>query len=423
MKTTIYPKPLEGKISSPSSRSHTHISLICASLAKEPSILINPLICDDTLKTINALEQLGVTFKRDDDKLKVTPPKQFKYVSNKIICGDSGTTLHFLVPLLTFLQDGVTFECSNSLVNRVLDEDFEHFSFNFIKTQNTLTFSKLSILTNLELNSEHTSQAIAGYLLSAPLFNDETSLLINSKYIDPYLNTTLDIMAKFGVDYEIFEENDSYKINIKNQNYKGTTYQIEGDYSTASNFLIMGLFNKSIEVLNLPKLTLQNEISILDIIRLINGKLIIKNKSITTIKSELSNIKIDIKGINELIPLIITLCTIIPGENILYNITSLPHNTIERTENIIKILNKLGANIKLNNNDLIIMGQDFLHGGIELDSQNDHRIIFAITSISSLIKDPITINNSEAIDKSYPEFWNVFRQLGGEFAHKENTIE
>ena len=185
----------------------------------------------------------------------------------------------------------------------------------------------------------------------------------------------------------------------------------------------MGLFNKSIEVLNLPKLTLQNEISILDIIRLINGKLIIKNKSITTIKSELSNIKIDIKGINELIPLIITLCTIIPGENILYNITSLPHNTIERTENIIKILNKLGANIKLNNNDLIIMGQDFLHGGIELDSQNDHRIIFAISSISSLIKDPITINNSEAIDKSYPEFWNVFRQLGGEFAHKENTIE
>lgn len=423
MKTTIYPKPLEGTISAPSSRSFTHISLICASLSKETSIIINPLICDDTLKTINALELLGVTFKKDDNKLKVIPPKQFKYISNKISCGDSGTTLHFLVPLLTFLQDGVTFECSTSLVNRVLDEDFENFSFNFIKTQNTLTFSKLSILNNLELSSEHTSQAIAGYLLTAPHFLQDTTITINNKLIDPYINTTLDIMSKFGINYEIIENTNSYTIHISNQNYKGATYQIEGDFSTASNFLVMGLFNKKIEVSNLPKLTLQNEIAILDLLRSINANLILTNNSITTVKSDIKNIKIDIKYITDLIPLIITLCTVIPGENILYNITKLPSKTIERTENIIKILTKLGAIIKLSNDNLIITGQDFLLGGVEIDSQNDHRIIFALSSISSMIKNPITIDNSEAIEKSYPTFWDVFRQLGGEFIHKENTIE
>ena len=78
MNYTIYPKPLSGVINAPSSKSLMHRVLICASFGTGISTIENPLYCFDTLTTMAALEEIGVTFKKDDNKLIVIPPKNYK---------------------------------------------------------------------------------------------------------------------------------------------------------------------------------------------------------------------------------------------------------------------------------------------------------------------------------------------------------
>ncbi len=416
MKINIYPKHLNGIITAPPSKSLTHRAIICASLCKEPSTIYNPMICNDTLKTINALELLGVTFKISSDSIKVTPPKKFKYIADKVICKDSSSTLRLLVPLLTFLQDGVTFECDQRLTDRVLDDDFENFSFNFLKTQNTLTFSKLSILNEVELSSKNSTLAISGYLLSAPIFNQDTSLIIKATKLDHNIEMTLDVMAAYGIEYTITKLNNEIIIKINKQIYQSKDFNVEGDYFLSSNYLVAGLLNNNIRINNLSKNSMQSEKTLIELLTKHNAHFTISNNYVISNKSNIHPLNVDLFNISELGPCLIALSSLIPGKNKFTNLQMLVEKDHNKLEQTIDILCQLGAEATLVDNYLTIEGKDILEGGVEINVYNDLQLLLMVLAISAMFKKPVVINNCDKVINSYPEVWNQFKALGGEFA-------
>ena len=427
MNYTIYPKPLSGVINAPSSKSIMHRVLICASFATGTSIIENPLYCYDTLTTMSALEEIGVTFKKADDKLLVIPPKTFTAPTNAIECGNSGSTIRFLMTLYACLFKSVVFKGSERLVERIETEDITEIPFEYFISKNSITISNVRQINNLSLHTKNTSQLTSGILLLIGLVKQKGKLHIisNENNIDPYIELTLDVMANFGVKYEITHHENLYTISINNhlndiqhefvKSYlKPCHYYIEGDYSSAAFPLALGLTGDNVIVKNLYQTSKQGDKAFIDIVTQMNGQFQIGIDAIRALKSDLIGTTIDLTFNPDLGPILMALATVANGTTKIINFARLELKESNRITKTIEILSSLGADISLiEDKEIIINGKPNLKGGIVVDPQNDHRLAMMVVALTSKYLERVTIINAECVSKSYPNFWNDYRKLNG----------
>lgn len=419
MITTIYPRPLNGTVNAPTSKSLMHRALICASLCKEQSIIINPLFCDDTNYTIDALKALGVEFVLNkENNLIVKPPHEYNKIHNKIVCGNSGSTIRMLAPILTFINGGITFTGDQRLMQRVIDEDFDNFSFNFLKTPNMITISNFDIINETTINSYHSSQTISGYLMASPLFGKKIQVTILKNTLDPYIKMTIDMMKSFNIDINVTYLKDKVVITVNESKYKGNEIALSGDYSQAANFLMTAAIDGSIEINNLDEESSQGDKEIVNIIKSIGANVTISNNYVSVQKNQLTNIDIDLSLIPDLGPLLIAFASLLPDKSTFTGLKRLIDKESNRLDDTISILKLLGVELVLKNNKLIVTGNTLLRGNQTLDCKQDHRLVFMLCAISPYIDMPIKIIGTECINKSYPSFFDDFKTLGGEFIHE-----
>lgn len=423
---TIYPKPLSGIVNAPSSKSITHRVLICASFANEQSIIEHPLICDDTLTTIKALENIGVTFKYNNNKLQVIPPTNYKLKSQIIECNSSGSTIRMLMPLFSSLFDSVVFKGSEKLIERVKNNDLSELNLNYSFTTNSITLSKNNIINNLTLHDDSTSQLISGQILLIAILRKQGILHIISKNenLNPYILLTLNILESFGVNYKINKDNNLYTIhinphltssyNILNKPLLNSVhYYVEGDYSSSANLLALGLLGNDVIVKNLYKTSIQGDKKFLEIITQMSGELEIGIDAIKANHSNLTNTLIDLNHIPDLGPILIALASVSNGTSTFINFKKLKFKESNRLKQTIKILTDMGAKIVLKDNLLKVTGQKCLEGGTIVDPLNDHRLAMMASVIACKCNRRITILNTECVSKSYPNYWNDYRNLSG----------
>ncbi len=424
MNITIYPTPIAGTFNAPSTKSITHRAIICASLANSNSEIHHPLMCDDTINTIKAMELLGVKIIYKNECLFINPPKKFSKINEPITCEDSGATLRFLIPIITHLQKSATFEGSKRLIERICDNDLSEINLKFMKTINTIHILPSELPNVISMNDTNSTQLISGMLLMSPLCTTDTLLTINSGIIDPYIETTLTVMKNFGINYHLVPNDyDTSKqtILIKKDNcYQGAIVDIEGDYSSAANMLVMGALGEKVIVKNLYRESIQGDASIIDILQKMHAKIDIGENIVTIYKSTLTPYNLSLQYVPDLGPLLIGLAAVINGKTIFSGLNRLIRKESNRLDATIHVLKLLGADITLKDNLLEINGTGTLNGGIKVDSFADHRIVFMICAISSHFDQPVTIINAEAITKSYPDFFNDFRKLGGHFIEEVN---
>lgn len=423
----IYPNRLNGEVKIPPSKSMAHRAVICAALGDGISKVTNIDYSDDIIATIEAMSALGAKITRKEDYLEVYGIKSLENIKanelkseRTIDCNESGSTLRFLVPIAA-LFDGVNrFVGRGNLGKRPLDAFYNIFDEQGIKysykegildlkTEGKLKAGEFKVKGNIS------SQFITGLLFTLPLVDGDSKIVITTELESKgYIDLTLSAMKDFGI--EIINNNYEEFIIRGNQSYKSRDYRVEGDYSQSAFFFCADAISNNVVLNDLKLDSLQGDKEVIDILERMGVKITNKNNGlIGTVEGQLKATVIDGSQCPDIIPVVSLAAALGLGTTEVINAGRLRIKECDRLAAVTCELNKLGAKITEKEDGLIIQGVKELKGGVEVWSHKDHRIAMTLAIASTICKEPIILKDYECVSKSYPKFWEDFKNLGGVF--------
>lgn len=411
----ITPSDLTGEVCVPTSKSVCHRAVICAGLAAGTSRISGILLSDDIIATMHAMEALGAVIRQEGDTLIITGTDCAKPVHHVIACNESGSTLRFLIPLGLNNQT-MTFTGKGQLVERPLNDYFNILDEQKIAYQTTDGHLPLSVTGALKpgqfrLRGDVSSQFVSGLLFALPRLEADSSIIITTELESQgYIDLTLSMLARFGI--KIINNNYREFIVPGNQKYQSTNYHVEGDYSQVAFWLVAGTLGSPICCTGLNPHSLQGDKVILELIQQMGGKLTIDTDSVQASIAITKGIEIDASQCPDLVPILAVLASVSEGTTRIIRAGRLRIKECDRLKAVTQELNKLGADIEEHEDSLTIYGRRLLKGGT-VDSWHDHRIAMALAVASIACQTPVTIQHSECVSKSYPNFWQDFQMLGG----------
>lgn len=398
MDIKITPEYLSGKILVPPSKSISHRALIAAALADGESRIYNLLDCVDTTATIDALTALGAKIEQNGSCTIVngiSKPAE----SADINCHESGSTLRFIMPVAAALGCRSSFDGRANLPNRPITPYFTEFQRHGVKfltdkmpyiTEGKLTGGVYEIAGNIS------SQFITGFLFALSLLEEDSVIKITSPLESkPYVDLTIDAMKTFGI--EVTEGENEYLIK-GGQKYKPCDYTIEADMSQAAFFCVAKAIGANLDIQGLNYESLQGD---REIIR-------ITDDFIKTGKA----FDVNASQIPDLVPILTVLGCFAEGTSYIRGCERLRIKECDRLAVISTELNKLGAKVRIEGDMLVIEGVRELHGG-ECECHTDHRIPMSLSIASQRCTKPVILHGAECVSKSYPNFFEDFRMLGG----------
>lgn len=408
------PKSLSGTIGAISSKSDVHRLLICAALSSEITELHCNIMSKDIKATAACLRAMGAEIKAADGVITVVPSAFSR--SAVLDCGESGSTLRFLLPVLSALGINAEIHGHGRLPERPLSplkEEMERMGAVF----ETGSRFPLCISGRLEpgeytLAGNVSSQFISGLLFALPLLSgDSTVRLIPPVESRSYLNITAKALEKFGI--EITEKENLYIIK-GNQKYRSPgAVTADGDWSNSAFFLSAGALSENgVTVTGLDMNSPQGDKKILDVLKSIGAQVTVGENFVTVKKNKLFGTETDASDIPDLVPAISALSAFCGGRSVIKNAGRLRIKECDRLRAMKELLTAAGIKAEETPDGLIIYGGKTPASGT-IESFNDHRIAMAAAVLSCGCSAPVTICGAEAVDKSYPSFFEDFNSLGG----------
>ncbi len=412
----INPSELSGQVKIPSSKSICHRALICAGLSDGISNIKNVFFSQDIEATSKAMESLGVSIVEDKNTLIIKGNGQLEVKNSIIDCCESGSTLRFLIPIAAVTGRRIEFVGKGRLMDRPLQPYYEIFDSQQLHYKNVngklpLTIDGKLMPGEYRIKGDISSQFISGLLFALPLLNGDSKIILTTPLESrPYVDLTIEMLKNFSV---CIENNTYNEILIRgNQKYRPADYSVEGDFSQGAFWLIAGVLGAEVVCEGLNMKSIQGDKIILEIIKKMGGKLAVDGDKVQVLPSSTSGIIIDASQCPDLVPILAVLAALSRGTTEIINAGRLRIKESDRLSAMTCELNKIGADIKERSDGLIIKGRETLSGGI-VNSWNDHRIAMALAIASIKCNEPLIIQESECVKKSYPDFWKDFRKLGG----------
>jgi 3-phosphoshikimate 1-carboxyvinyltransferase len=422
----IKSKPLNGTIMAQPSKSMAHRAIICASLAKGKSKIDNVVLSDDISATLGAVASLGAEIKIDDSsnysgRKLITINSESRILSEEkvIDCIESGSTARFMMPITRLDESSSTFTGRGRLIERPFNIYKNLFSEKGITYKDNegkmpVYLSGKLVPGTYNLSGDVSSQFVSGLLFALPLLDDNSEINITGDLQSlPYIQMTIEVLKEFGIS--INHEYGYKKINIQgNQSYKALpVYVVEGDWSQAAFFCVMGAISGQLTLRGLNLNSCQGDKVIMNILAKMGATPEIIEKEIIFNRSRLKGITVDVSQCPDLVPAIAVAASKADGLTSIINGARLRIKESDRLMTTCRELNNLGADIIEKADGLIIKGKPGLTGGKTYGS-GDHRIVMAVAAASSVCSGDVEIEGYEAVKKSYPEFWEDFVSLGGE---------
>lgn len=414
MRQIINPGLRCGQVSAPPSKSIAHRMLICAALSEEKCEIKCNGISKDIAATMSCLKALGAAFSEGKDNLLTVAPIEIGISElAHMDCGESGSTLRFLLPITAALGRRTVFYLEGRLAHRPLDDLSSQLQQHgaIITRQDSVILCR-GRLTNgtYTLPGNVSSQYISGLLFALPLLKGDSRLNITGKTeSSAYITMTEQALKMSGIIFE--KDADGYRIP-GNQHYKlPKVSSVEGDWSNAAFFLCMGaLTPKGITVSGLNLDSNQGDKQILQILRDFGAEVALQENSVFVRNQETRPLTISAEEIPDLVPVLGALLAGAEGRSVITNAQRLRLKESDRLESTAAMINSLGGSAKETDDGIVITGRGSLFGGI-VDSYNDHRIAMAAAVAACLCNNKVTVSNAECTDKSYPTFWNIFNRL------------
>ncbi len=429
---------LDGPVAAIPSKSDVHRKLICAALADRPTELLvsttpNARLSADIHATMACLTALGATFQVDpaspppdaQDALVVLPGTSIfvtpirQVPENPLLdCGESGSTFRFLLPVATALCDHVRFTGSGRLPERPIG-DLTH-----AMTTHGVSFSadKLPFETHGKLTGgaftlpgNVSSQYITGLLLALPNLPGDSTLTLTTKLESAaYVDITLAALNQFGVS--VNPTDTGWSVPGRQTFHTGERCLADGDWSNAAFFLTAGILGKdrnhNVAVLDTRNDSPQGDRAIVPLLRKFRAKIYADDGFLLPFASKLYPADIDVSEVPDLLPILAVAAAFAKGKSHFTNAARLRLKESDRLKTTAAMLNTLGGKVVEQPAGLIVHGGRPLTGGT-VDGANDHRIVMAAAIAATYCKGPTTILGAEAVNKSYPDFFEVYQKLGG----------
>ena len=413
MNVTITPRLLQGTITPPPSKSQAHRVLIASALSGGGSILKNVALSQDIEATIRCLEVLGASFRWEGDALAVTglagrPASRGELPL--LDCGESGSTLRFLIPIALAVLGGGRFTGHGRLMERPQGPYFELFrekGISFEQKDSVLTISGRLEAGTFSLPGNVSSQFITGLLYALPLLpGDSEILLTTSLESRGYVDMTLDVLEQFGVRVE----NQDYARFLVpgGQSFQARDLTVEADWSNAAFWYEAVSLGCQLDIQGLNAYSVQGDMRIVPCFLKLQGR---------------DPLDLDVSQCPDLVPPLAAMAAL-RGEGLttrLVNAARLRIKESDRLSTVTEVLNALGAEVEEHDDHLVIHGKDTLPGGVTVSGHNDHRIAMMAAIAATNCDAPVTITGAECVKKSYPNFWADYEALGGVIARTEEA--
>ncbi len=415
MKIKIYPSKCSGEITIPPSKSMAHRAIICAALSHGKSIIKNIAYSDDILATIEGMKKLGAKILEKGSTLEIEGINDLTNIkSSTIDCNESGSTLRFFIPIFSLTNKKIKFKGKNRLLQRpqhIYEDIFKAQGLHYIHNEEKIEIEGGLKAGKYRLNGNVSSQFISGLLFSLPLLDGDSTIEIIPPFESKsYIDLTIEMLKTFGVNVEFI---DDLTLSIKgNQKYFPTEYTVEGDYSQLGFFAVLGSLNNTITCRGLKVDSKQGDKEIINIIEKCGIKV---EKTIDgyIFSSGIPNAScINLENCPDLGPILTVLCAFGKGDFKIYNAQRLRLKESDRIEAMETELKKLGVNISSNENNIYITGKENYSSCSEVFGHKDHRIVMSLAIMATLLDKPLIIEGAEAINKSYPNFFEDLSSLG-----------
>ncbi len=413
---------ISGCIKAPASKSYSHRAFIAAALAEGESVLRDPLYSEDTLATLEACEALGALFQRYPDKCIVQGTAGYIRTPENIVdVKNSGTSVRILSSIAAIAPRAnyTIFTGDESLRKRPMQDlidALENLGVDIVSSQSNGT-PPIIVKGGFDggetdINGSVSSQFISSIIMAAPYSRNPVTLNVRGTFVSkPYVNMTLSVISKFGIEFEYDTTNvpEYSSYYIEPQKYECADYTIEGDYSSASYMIAAAsMLPSKITIKNLYEDSMQGDKIIIDIVEKMGAK-VTRDKSSVTIESDgnLEAFDIDLSNAPDLLPTVAVLMATANGESRITGVEHARFKETDRVHNCAVELENVGLNVEELRDGLIIRGTP--EGGF-VDSHMDHRMVMAFYVLGLKIGD-VKIKDASCYDVSFPNFLEVMDEI------------
>lgn len=421
---TAYIEPSEpfGTAAAPPSKSMAHRAVLAAALARGVSRIENLGFSQDIEATLGAVSAMGARVKTGPDWAEVLGRGGFATLLHPIDCGESGSTLRFLIPVLSLCGQQVQFTGRGRLFARpqsVYQTIFLEQGLIFCHAEQGILLKGALSPGRYELPGGVSSQFISGLLFALPLLQRPSSIRVLPPFESrPYVDMTLAALQDFGVRASFSaEEPDLIEVPAP-QRYQNRDYTVEGDYSQAAFLAVLGAVRGGITVTGLRPRSLQGDAAILAILERCGAVFSRSGDAVSFQKSTLHATDIDLAPCPDLGPILMVLAAFCEGETVIRNAGRLRLKESDRIEAMQKELEKFGVKMSATEDTVQLRGGRPLLPG-PLDGHNDHRVVMALAVMALAAGLRAEIHGAGAVRKSWPGFFEVLRSLNAKVVLKE----
>lgn len=416
MNKTILPGARTGEVHIPASKSQAHRMLLCAAMGENEVTLRCRGLSKDILATVACLKALGASVDAEGEVLHLRPVSAPPPGLCLLPCGESGSTLRFLLPLVGALGASAVFEREGRLPERPIEPLGRELCRNGMDIRSD--GARLSCSGQLRpgafsLPGNISSQYISALLMTLPLLEGESTLHMEGALESAaYVAMTEEVLRLGGVRTE--KTGDGYRIPGGQRCRFAPELSVEGDYSNAAFFLCAGaLSERGIRVTGLDPRSRQGDRAIVPLLEEMGAQVASDGSSVTVKRDALHGITIDASPIPDLIPVLSVVAAAASGETRVIHAQRLRLKESDRLHSTTQMLRALGAEAEELPDGLVIRGGRTLAGGT-VDACGDHRIAMSAAVAGGICRGAVTICGSECVQKSYPDFWTDFQQLKGD---------
>ena len=406
MNITIIPKKLAGTVTPPPSKSQAHRLIIAASLAEGESTIENVAFSQDVEATLRCMEALGAFWEETAPgviRVKGVGGRRTRGGAlPKLDCGESGSTLRFLIPIALALRGGGVFTGHGRLMERPQGpyaDLFRQRGISWEQEGNLLTLQGDPQPGEYALPGNVSSQFFTGLFFALPLLDGE-SVVVPTTNLESagYLAITREAQDRFGVT--IRRERGLVHRIPGPQKYRPCRCRVEADWSQAAFWYAAGQLGSAVTVTGMNPASPQGDRVIVDMLDFF--------------RDQPGHRSLDVCHIPDLVPPLAALAAGSEGCTRLKNAGRLRLKESDRLTTVRETLEAFGVRVKEEKDSLAIFGREKLLGNVTIDCCNDHRIAMMAAVLATRADGPVTLTGAECVRKSYPDFWEEYKRLGGE---------
>lgn len=422
MIVTIQPSTLKGTITAAASKSSMQRACAAALLKVGETIIHNPGISNDDKAAVQMIQDLGATVEFKDDVLIVNSKGLTSTEDITVNCGESGLGIRMFTPIFALSPSKITINGKGSLLTRPMD--FFDEILPQLGVQITSNAGKLPLHIQgplqpkaITVDGSLSSQFLTGLLFAyAASATELVTISVTDLKSKPYIDLSLKVLEDFG--YSIINNNyESFTVNPadKSAQKESIDYMVEGDWSGAAFLLVAGAIAGDITVKGLDVQSTQADKAILQALIDCGCKLSIQSEQIDVARPPLGGslqaFHFDATDCPDLFPPLVALASYCTGKTVIEGVSRLAHKESNRGLTLQDEFAKLGVEIVLQDDLMIVNGGNGLHGAT-VHSRHDHRIAMACAIAALNATSAVTIEDAEAINKSYPNFYQHIEKLG-----------